>query len=211
MSTQPIPSPEAVSATSAAPELTPAAAPQALAAQSAAQSAKGQPKAVKPKAKAKKPVTKPSATKPATVKPSAAQPTASQRATAKPTLSSAKPTAKPAPVAAPKPAPKKAAQAPATQRPLKAMPPVAPLLAAPEKDSGKTRQKLVRDSFTMPPQDFNLIADLKARALGFGRPTKKSELLRAGLQVLNAMKPAALQQVLSQLAPLKTGRPKKHG
>lgn len=90
------------------------------------------------------------------------------------------------------------------------MPPVAPLLAAPEKDSGKARQKLVRDSFTMPPQDFNLIADLKARALGFGRPTKKSELLRAGLQVLNAMKPAALQQVLSQLAPLKTGRPKKH-
>jgi hypothetical protein len=44
--------------------------------------------------------------------------------------------------------------------------------------------KLARDSFTMPEQDFGLIAVLKERALGFNRPAKESELLRAGLHAL---------------------------
>jgi hypothetical protein len=71
------------------------------------------------------------------------------------------------------------------------------------------RSKLVRDSFTMPQTDFALVAQLKARALDFKRPTKKSELLRAGLQVLNQLDNKSLQAALEALAPLKTGRPKK--
>jgi hypothetical protein len=47
------------------------------------------------------------------------------------------------------------------------------------------------------------------RALGFRRPTKKSELLRAGLQALAAMSRAELEAALGKLVPLKTGRPKK--
>ena len=73
------------------------------------------------------------------------------------------------------------------------------------------RVKLVRDSFTMPRDEFELIAKLKARAVDFKRPAKKSELLRAGLQVLAALPDKQLLDALEALRPLKAGRPKnKH-
>ncbi len=67
----------------------------------------------------------------------------------------------------------------------------------------------MRDSFTMPQADFALIQQLKDRAMGFKRASKKSELLRAGLQALAAMDDAHLQALLAQLPALKPGRPKK--
>ena len=70
------------------------------------------------------------------------------------------------------------------------------------------KAKLVRDSFTMPQKDFALIAVLKDRALSFKRPTKKSELLRAGLHALAVLNAAALRTALESLTPLPTGRPK---
>ena len=73
----------------------------------------------------------------------------------------------------------------------------------------RAKEKLVRDSFTMPRADFALIGLLKERALRFQRPTKKSELLRAGLQALQAMDDAALGARLAGLPHIKTGRPKK--
>jgi hypothetical protein len=69
--------------------------------------------------------------------------------------------------------------------------------------------KLVRDSFTMPALEFGQIATLKERAIGFGRPAKKSELLRAGLKVLSSLDDATLRATLDSLAPLKPGRPRK--
>ena len=80
---------------------------------------------------------------------------------------------------------------------------------APAKKPSKQRVRLVRDSFTMPEPDFALIAALKARALAAKRETKKSELLRAGLQVLMALDDATLMNALGRLQPLKLGRPKK--
>jgi hypothetical protein len=80
---------------------------------------------------------------------------------------------------------------------------------APARKPAATGAKLVRDSFTMPQADFELVALLKARALEFKRPTKKSELLRAGLHALNRLNDKALQAALESLTPLKTGRPKK--
>jgi hypothetical protein len=76
---------------------------------------------------------------------------------------------------------------------------------------GGRKQKLVRDSFTMPAGDFALIHALKERALTFRRPTKKSELLRAGLHALMALNDARLRSVLDGLAPVKSGRPRKTG
>jgi hypothetical protein len=73
----------------------------------------------------------------------------------------------------------------------------------------KAKEKLVRDSFTMPRSDFELIVLLKERALTFKRPTKKSELLRAGLQALAALNQKQLQTALDSLPLLKSGRPKK--
>jgi hypothetical protein len=70
------------------------------------------------------------------------------------------------------------------------------------------KDKLVRDSFTLPREDFELIALLKDRALDFKRPTKKSELLRAGLQALAGLDQTRLRASLEALRPLKAGRPK---
>ncbi|MBT9523923.1 MAG: hypothetical protein IV105_01595 [Rhizobacter sp.] len=75
----------------------------------------------------------------------------------------------------------------------------------------KAAGKLVRDSFTMPRQDFDLIPALKKRALAFQRPTKKSELLRAGLQALAALDDKRLKAALDALVAIKAGRPKKTG
>lgn len=101
------------------------------------------------------------------------------------------------------PVSKPVAPATVTKRPVK--------VSAPEaaRDAGKVRSKLVRDSFTMPQQDFDLIAALKARALNFKRPAKKSELLRAGLQALQQLSDGKLRAALDSLVPLKAGRPKK--
>jgi hypothetical protein len=71
------------------------------------------------------------------------------------------------------------------------------------------KMKLVRDSFTMPHQDYALIAALKERALEFKRPAKKSEFLRAGLHALAKLTHGELGSLLNSLTPLKAGRPKK--
>ena len=73
----------------------------------------------------------------------------------------------------------------------------------------KVKAKLIRDSFTMPQADFELIDMLKQRALDFRHSVKKSELLRAGLQVLAALPHAELQAALERITALKPGRPKK--
>jgi hypothetical protein len=106
------------------------------------------------------------------------------------------------------PAKKVSATKAAAKVATKAKPPAA-APAAPVAEVAKVKQKLVRDSFTMPNADFDLIQVLKDRALNFKRPAKKSELLRAGLQVLSALTDAKLKSALDSLAPLKAGRPKK--
>jgi hypothetical protein len=84
-----------------------------------------------------------------------------------------------------------------------------PVKPAKTSKAPKLLRKPVRDSFTMPEADFALIATLKARALAKRRETKKSELLRAGLHALAALDTAGLIAALSQLDPVKIGRPKK--
>lgn len=87
--------------------------------------------------------------------------------------------------------------------------PVSPAPAPADASRKPDKPRLVRDSFTMPQADFDLVAVLKQRALGFQRPAKKSELLRAGLHALNALSDKRLQTALDALQPLKPGRPKK--
>lgn len=73
-----------------------------------------------------------------------------------------------------------------------------------------SKTKLVRDGFTMPESEFRQIAALKARALGLQRSVKKSEVLRAGLLALQALKDEQLLVILESLPVIKTGRPKKN-
>jgi hypothetical protein len=69
--------------------------------------------------------------------------------------------------------------------------------------------KIVRDSFTMPQTDYDLIAALKQKALKAGLHVKKSELLRASLQTFSKLSPAQLKLAITRLEKIKTGRPKK--
>lgn len=119
-------------------------------------------------------------------------------------------------VATPKaPAAKKpAAKAPATKRTaskaIVAKPAAAkPVAAKPTKVEAKSKKpKLVRDSFTIPKDEYAGIDTLKERSVALGRPAKKSELLRAGLMALLALSPNALHAALEAVPTIKTGRPK---
>ncbi len=71
------------------------------------------------------------------------------------------------------------------------------------------KMKVVRDSFTMPQDDYALIAELKVKALTGGLHVKKSELLRAGLRLLAKSSTAQLKRAVGGLEKIKTGRPKK--
>lgn len=117
-----------------------------------------------------------------------AQPTAAARTATAQRPAKAAPASKPTPA---KKTPSPKAAKPATQ------------------PTQKPAVKLVRDSFTMPQQDFDLIPALKKRALALQRPAKKSELLRAGLHVLHRLPDESLLAALESLVQLKPGRPKK--
>jgi hypothetical protein len=71
------------------------------------------------------------------------------------------------------------------------------------------KPKLVRDSFTMPKGEYELLDALKARLLGLSMSVKKSELLRAGVVALATMPDAELRAAVRRIPNLKTGRPKK--
>lgn len=173
--------------------------------------------AAKPAAKAAaKPAVK-AAAKPAAAKPAvkaAAKPAA--KAAAKPAAKAAakpvaKPSAKPAASVAAKPAAKPVPKSAA--KPVKATKPK----AAPVKANGAdepmrekaAKSTLVRDSFTMPAHEYEVLGKVKKACLKAGFEIKKSELLRIGVALISQMDMATLQRVLSDLPQLKTGRPKK--
>jgi acetylornithine/succinyldiaminopimelate/putrescine aminotransferase len=82
--------------------------------------------------------------------------------------------------------------------------------AQPKKvEKKQAKQNVVRDSFTMPEDEYRVLSEIKKKCLAGGIDVKKSELLRAGLQSLAGMTQAALKKQLSKLAEIKTGRPAK--
>jgi len=132
-----------------------------------------------------------------------------------PAPATAKPTAKPAvkktvaaktkvaaKVVAPKPVSKVAAK------------PVVPVAKAaketPAAKSAKVKKpKLVRDSLTIPKAEYEVLADLKLRAAKLGNPVKKTELIRAGIKAIAAMKDQEFLAAVQAVPSLKTGRPNK--
>lgn len=76
----------------------------------------------------------------------------------------------------------------------------------PKKDKPK-KIKMVRDSFTMPENDYAKLAELKKKCLEAGVHVKKSELLRAGLICLSKLGNTALIKEVEQVEVIKTGRP----
>lgn len=79
---------------------------------------------------------------------------------------------------------------------------------APKAEKPK-KPKLVRDSFTIPKVEYAVLESLKARAAKAGVPSKKSEVLRAGIKALAGMGDAAFAAALNAVPSIKTGRPAK--
>ena len=80
-------------------------------------------------------------------------------------------------------------------------------MASQSSKSSPKKPKLVRDSFTIPKNEFVAIEKLKDRAIALGTSVKKSELLRAGLMSLQSLNDAAYKAALAAVPTLKTGRP----
>ncbi|WP_425252147.1 hypothetical protein ACPJXG_20265 [Janthinobacterium sp. NFX145] len=69
------------------------------------------------------------------------------------------------------------------------------------------KSSVVRDTFSMPLDDYALIEKLRLIANKEGRSsTSKSEVVRAGLQALGALSGQQLVQALSKLEKLAPGR-----
>ena len=77
-----------------------------------------------------------------------------------------------------------------------------------DKTTKVKKPKLVRDSFTIPKDEYVVIDSLKVRAGKLGQTVKKSELLRAGVKALAAMSDIQFKAALSNVPTIKTGRPK---
>lgn len=107
--------------------------------------------------------------------------------------------------ATPKKATAKTAEARKTKK-AEAAPAPAP---AEEKARRAKKEKVVRDSFTMPKSDYAKIDELKKRCVAAGISVKKSELLRAGLHMLAFAADKRLVAAVAALEPVKTGRPAK--
>jgi len=116
--------------------------------------------------------------------------------------------------AAPKAAAPKAAEKPkpvakSAAKAATAPPAPTPATAASVEAAKPKKPKLVRDSFTIPKAEYQVLEELKLRAADLKNPSKKSELLRAGIKALAAMDGAAFLAALRAVPAIKTGRPGK--
>ncbi|PLZ85923.1 hypothetical protein CEN44_21145 [Fischerella muscicola CCMEE 5323] len=68
-------------------------------------------------------------------------------------------------------------------------------------------QKVIRDSFTLPSTDYELIAAIRQRCLKSAVNATKSEVIRAGLHILQSLSDEELVQAIESLEKVKTGRP----
>jgi FtsZ-interacting cell division protein ZipA len=111
-----------------------------------------------------------------------------------------------------KPVKKVTAKAPrkvAAQKPASPAKKANSVKAKPAPEQKAKKPKLVRDSFTFPKDEYQAIAGLKQKALGLNHSAKKSEILRAGLMLLNGLNDKAFLSALAKVPALKTGRPAK--
>ncbi|MEM8832165.1 MAG: hypothetical protein AAGE96_22870 [Cyanobacteria bacterium P01_G01_bin.19] len=78
-----------------------------------------------------------------------------------------------------------------------------------EPEQPKQQKKVIRDSFTLPTDDYELITTIRERCLDSRVTINKSEVIRAGLHALNQMNNEELVAVVESLTKIKTGRPGK--
>ena len=81
--------------------------------------------------------------------------------------------------------------------------------SAAKTEESQSTEKVIRDSFTMPLSDRELIKTIKKRCMKAGIDTNKSEILRAGLAALDAMNDKELMALFEGITKVKTGRPQQ--
>lgn len=86
--------------------------------------------------------------------------------------------------------------------------PVSPVSAEASVKEKHKKPKLVRDSFTMPEDEYAVLSEVKKACIAAGIEVKKSQLLRVGLQLLKKTPVSTLKTMITGLQPLKAGRPK---
>ncbi|SFA69048.1 hypothetical protein SAMN04515620_10156 [Collimonas sp. OK607] len=153
----------------------------------------------------KKPAAR-SAVKPGPKATSAIKPAA--KAVVKPAV---KPTVKPTVKATVKPQSKPLlVTKPLTAKPALPVSKSAPSIKSlPDVKAKVKKAKLVRDSFTMPADEYQVLGDVKKTFLKAGLEVKKSELLRVGVALIRELDLASLKLAVASLPPVKAGRPKK--
>lgn len=84
-----------------------------------------------------------------------------------------------------------------------------PVKASPEtsKADKHKKPKMIRDSFTMPQDEYAHLSVIKERCLKAGVAVKKSEVLRAAVTLLSALSDQKIVQAITSLPTIKTGRP----
>ena len=151
-------------------------------------------------------------TSPENARQGAAATTVTATAAAKTSVPAAKASAKRTPKPAAKPAvkaPGKAAAKPARKPAAARGTAKKDATAKADKNAKPKKAKLVRDSFTMPEAEYELMAAVKKRCIAKGLAVKKSEVLRAAIVALAAQSDASVMKALRGLMVIKTGRPPK--
>lgn len=114
--------------------------------------------------------------------------------------------AKPRPVAVPQVvAGKKTTAAPAAgeQTPARKKVRLAKAFERPlDKKIKAAKSKLVRDRFTFSEEEHNRLVNMKKQLAAQGCEVKKSQLVRAGLQLLSALDEKALKTLIGKFPPL---------
>jgi hypothetical protein len=77
---------------------------------------------------------------------------------------------------------------------------------APPSEQPKPKS-VVRENFSLPPSDSELIEVLRRRAAREGVLLNRSELLRASLAALSRLSDAEIAAVGAQVPKIRTGRP----
>lgn len=72
------------------------------------------------------------------------------------------------------------------------------------------RKKVIRDNFSMPEEDYTLIEEIRQRLIREHAVVKnKSEVLRAGLKLLQSLDTESLLEAADEVVALKPGRPSR--
>jgi hypothetical protein len=84
---------------------------------------------------------------------------------------------------------------------------VAPKVSSSSKKT-PPKVKLIRDSFTFPEADHDLIKQCKKAAIAGGRETKKSEVVRAAIRAFSELPVSQQLAAYGKLQAIAVGRPK---